>query len=299
MVATLPWSSRWPSLGLPAALLPSLLLGCATTAPLPPPAARLNEEGAAALARHDLVAAEARFAVALEYSPRFVEAWVNLGLVELQRGNLDLARRHFLRARSINGDLPAPHHALGLLADRRGLGREAEQHYGAALRVDPGFAPARANLGRRLFARGAYDEGRLQFLRLTEAAPQALEGWLGLVECLLRLHREGEADEVLARTKERFGEGDEVALLFARQALRVGEPEEAEARLGALVERLSPSKLDDERAAAVWAWLAVARAARGDVHGAREAATKALLRDGANGPARHVLAAEVGRPGAP
>ena len=66
-------------------------VGCATAPKLPPKANELNHQGAAALAAGDLMAAEARFNLALDYSPRFTEAWVNLGLLELRRGNLDLA----------------------------------------------------------------------------------------------------------------------------------------------------------------------------------------------------------------
>ena len=91
---------------------------CASVPPLPPKALELNRDGAAALAAGDLSTAEARLAVAIEFSPRFTEAWVNLGYVELRRGNLDRAHKDFSKARDLNPDLPAPHHALGLLADR-------------------------------------------------------------------------------------------------------------------------------------------------------------------------------------
>src|SRR5207248_11282033 len=83
--------------------------GCASVPPLPPRAAELNRDGAAALAAGDLATAEARLAVALEYSPRFTEAWVNLGYVELRRGNLEKARKDFVKARELNPDLQAPH----------------------------------------------------------------------------------------------------------------------------------------------------------------------------------------------
>ncbi len=162
-------------------------VGCASVPPLPPKAIELNRDGAAALAAGDLLTAEARLAVAIEFSPRFTEAWVNLGYVELRRGNLTLARKHFVKARDLNSDLPAPHHALGVLADRRDLGREAEANYKQALQVDPGFAPARVNLARRLFERGAFEEAREQFLRLTQVQANVPAGYIGLAECLLRL----------------------------------------------------------------------------------------------------------------
>ena len=44
----------------------------------------MNEAGVAALAGGDLEAADARFSLALEYNPKFVDALTNQGLVELQ-----------------------------------------------------------------------------------------------------------------------------------------------------------------------------------------------------------------------
>jgi tetratricopeptide (TPR) repeat protein len=248
----------------------AIALGCSSRPPLPPKALALNEEAAAALANGDLDAAAARLHVAIEYSPRFVEAWTNLGLLELRRGNLDLAHKHLAKARSLNADLPAPHHGLGLLADRRGLGDEAEKHYRHALRVDPGFGPARVNLARRFYERRAFDEAREQFLRLTQVAPEQLEGWTGLAECLFRLEREVEADEVIAQTRARFGDVPEVRLLVARQALRRGAWAEAERTLEPLTD-----DADRSREGTAWAWMAVARLARGDRAGALHAAAQA------------------------
>jgi tetratricopeptide (TPR) repeat protein len=253
-----------------AVLMAWALIACASAPPVPPRALELQRDGAAALAAGDLAVAEARLAVALEYSPRFTEAWVDLGYVELRRGNLDRARKDFVKARALNPDLPAPHHALGLLADQRGLGREAEVHYRAALVVDPGFAASRANLARRLFERGAFEGARDQFSKLSQVQPQVLEGHVGLAECFFRLDREAEADDVLRRARVRFGDAPELRLLVARQLLRREAAAEAEDVLAPLT-----AGSDRTRAAAAWAWIGVARRARGDELGARAAAHEA------------------------
>ena len=249
-------------------------LGCSGSAPLPPRAVRLNHDGAAALATGDLATAAARLALAIEYSPRFVEAHVNLGLVEMKRGNLDLAYAHFTRARDLNPDLPAPHHALGLLFDERDLGGQAEEHYRMAIKVDPGFPAARGNLGRRLYQRGAIDDAREQFLRLTELDAGDVAGWAGLVESLLRLGREGEADDALARARESLGDVPELTLLVARQMLRRGAYDEAEAILAPLT-----SDPEHARQGTAWGFIGVARAGRSDCAGALRAAREALLVD--------------------
>src|SRR5258706_7122296 len=126
----------------------ALWVACTRTAPLAPKAVDLNRAGSDVLAAGDLETAEARFALALEYHPRFVEALTNLGLVEMQRGNLARARLHFERARRINADLAQPHHALGVLAEREHRPDVASEHYRDALKVNPAFCPSPPNLRR-------------------------------------------------------------------------------------------------------------------------------------------------------
>jgi Flp pilus assembly protein TadD len=265
------------------------LAACGSTVPLPPKAIQLNALGARAIAEGRLSVAEARLSVALEYSPRFVEAWVNLGYVELGRGNFEQARRDFLKARDLNPDMPTPHHGLGVLADERGRGEEAERHYRAALQVDPGFAPARANLARRLFARGQYENAREQFERLIEVAPDTVEGWVGDAEALRQLGRGAQAESLVARAVDRFGLEPPLRLLVAREAVERGEWGEAEAMLAPLV-----GGADRGRACAAWSWIAIARVGNGDRAGAAEAARAALTLDASDAVARYAIA-QIGR----
>jgi Flp pilus assembly protein TadD len=267
-----------------AAALGFALGACTGEAPLPPKAVQLNAAGALALAQGDLSSAEARLSVALEYSPRFVEAWVNLGYVELRRGSFEQARRDFLRARALNHDIPAPHHALGVLSDLQGDAVTAEECYRAALAVDPGFGAARENLARNLFARGQYENAREQFQRLREVAPGAPEGWAGEAESLLQLDREVEAEAVIDHARATVGDAPSIVLVYARLRLAAGDWDDAEAALAPLV-----GGEDRTRQAAAWAWIAVARAGRGDPDGARQAACAALAIDRDEPVARHAL----------
>jgi Flp pilus assembly protein TadD len=282
-------NARWFLLG--AVLSAAMSAACSHAAPLPPKAIQLNHDGALALAAGDLTTAEARIALALEYNPRFTEAWVNLGYVELRRGNFTRAHKHFVHARDLNPDLPTPHHALGVLAERQGHDAEAERHYRAALRVDPGFAPARANLGRKLFEHGAFEEAREelasevrareQFLRLTEVAPETIEGWRGLCESLLRLDRVADAEDVLSRARERLGDAPVFHLLEARALLRHDAFAQAEAMLVPLTSGDEPALVAS----------AVARASRGDRSGAIDAAKRALALNPEDDVARFALKA--------
>ena len=258
---------RWGTAFATVAL--ALVTGCAGTLPLPKKALALNAAGAEALGRGDLSAAEARLSVALEYSPRFVEAWVNLGYVELRRGNFEQARRDFVKARSINKDIP-------------------ERCYRRALEVDPGFGPARANLARRLFARGQYENAREQFQRLREVAPGVVDGWAGEAESLRALGRDVEAERVVVVAREQVGDAPALLLLVARARLARGDWDEAEALLARVV-----GDRDRERGGTAWAWIAVARVGRGDMQGAREAAAAALAIDRDDSVAKYALSLSV------
>jgi len=246
------------------------LLGCAGTAPLPPQAVALNRAGAEALARGDLETADARLSLALEYSPRFVEALVNQGLLELQRGNFERARELLMRARRLNADVAQPHHALGILAERQARPDEASRHYYEALAVDPGFAPARANLARLLFDASMLDEALIQFKRLSEVAPDSPEAAQGLAETLLRLGRVDEAEAVTRNARARFPDSPELTVLAARSLLRQGN-------IARAVELLSPLGYGrDDVAANALGWLATAELLRGQPRQAIGAAKRAL-----------------------
>lgn len=258
--------------------------GCSTAVPLPPRALALNQSGARALESGDLEAADARLTVALEYSPHFVEALVNLGLVELQRGNFARARQLLERARRLNPDVAQPHHALGVLAERERRPDRASVHYREALAVDPGFLPARANLSRLLFNAGHLEAALLSFRRLMEIAPENPEGTTGVIESLIRLGRFGEAEALTSSAIERFSTSHEVRVLAARQRLRRGDVKRAIALL------LPLSRGSDDAAATALAWIATAELLRGRPRHAVGAADRALALDPEQPVARNAMA---------
>lgn len=260
------------------------LVGCAGVAPLPPKAVALNRAGAEALARGDLETADARLSLALEYSPRFVEALVNQGLVELQRGNFERARELFTRARRLNADVAQPHHALGILAERQARPDEASRHYYEALAVDPGFAASRANLARLLFDAHMFEEALVQFKRLNEVAPDSPEPAQGLAETLLRLGRVDEAEAVTRHARERFPDSAELTVLAARSLLRQGSVTRA-------IELLSPLGYgSDDIAANALGWLATAELLRAEPRLAVGAAKRALELDPTSAVATYAMA---------
>src|SRR5690606_37667599 len=190
-------------------LVALLHAGCSSRPPLPPEAIELNDEGIGYLASADLETADTRFRLALEYNPHFVEALVNLGLVELERGNFTRAGQLLQRARRINEHVAHPHHGLGVLDERVGDREGAAAHYRDALAVDPGFAPARLNLARLLFDANDLYHAKAEFAKLTQVAPGLAEAHAGLAETLIRLGRRREAEQVVQTQAPRFPESAE------------------------------------------------------------------------------------------
>jgi predicted Zn-dependent protease len=106
----------------------------------------------------------------------------------------------------------------------------------------------------------------------------------------LRLGRDGDADDVLHRARARFGDTPELRMLVARQLLHRSAFVAAEEALAPLTD--DP---DRPRAAAAWAWIAVARLSRGDEAGAAAASHESLLIDPHNAVAASVAEQLRGR----
>jgi hypothetical protein len=102
----------------------------------------------------------------------------------------------------------------------------------------------------------------------------------------MRLGRDAEAEAVIARGRGAVGDAPALLLLVARQEIRRGDTAAAETTL----EPLTRDVEDRPRAAAAWAWLAIARLERGDSGGALAAASSALRLDPDDAVARYAIA---------
>jgi Tfp pilus assembly protein PilF len=261
-----------------------LLLACSPRGAIHPNAVELNKNGAYALAHGDLETAQARLSLAVEYHPNFVEAWINLGLLELARGDVAMAEKRFKRAVAIDKDAAGAHVGLGVVAERRADFPLAEKEYRAALAIDPGLPEPRANLARLLADRGALDEARDHLRRLIEVQSDDPAGWIALCEVLWRMGRDAEASVLVDEAAAHLGDRPEMDLLLARRDLRAGDLDEAIARLAPL------AKLPGALGRAAGGWLGIARQHR--VRSRARAREIALLepRDPEDALAKHVIA---------
>ncbi len=262
-----------------------VLAGCGGQAALPPKAIVLNQAGAEALEQGDLAVAQARFSLALEFHPEFVEALANLGLVEMQRGNFVQAEVWLDKAVSINRHMAQPHHGLGLLEEHRNRRDRAVEHYREALRIDPGFVPARANLARLYFEAERIDDAREQYLRLVQVAPEDPHGWTGLADCLYRLGRDEQAMRVVQEAVALIGsEAPGLRIHFARILLQKGEMATARAQLGHVTGLSGPTGCE------AWAWMALSFLMEASLEKALRCAEQALSMDRNHPLATYVLA---------
>ncbi len=159
--------------------------------------------GLALLTKRDFVGAEESFLAAVRNSPRLAEAFVQLGGICLERGDLDGCLRYNEEAANCRAKFPVPWSNIGFVHIQRGEPAKAiaalkkaikwepnfiqahnslataffmegdykacEDSCNEALRREPGFAPAWNNLALALFEQG-------EFARAIEAADKAVAG---------------------------------------------------------------------------------------------------------------------------
>jgi len=142
----------------------------------------------------DLDQAEARAKLAIEFSPKYAEAWNCRGLVEYRRGHLDLAIDYIKRALAYKNDFAEALNNLGaILMNERREYPQAENLFRSALQVDPGYPNARINLGLVLLYQDKGNEARDQYLRCLELDPNTCDCRMGLGVLALKAKDFGEA----------------------------------------------------------------------------------------------------------
>jgi tetratricopeptide (TPR) repeat protein len=87
------------------------------------------------------------FTMTMRYSPRSLQAYVNLGLAWGRAGNEDKAKYYYEEALKLNDNSAEAHNNLANIYLRRGLYEEAIRHGRRAIAVEPRYAQAYYNLG--------------------------------------------------------------------------------------------------------------------------------------------------------
>jgi Flp pilus assembly protein TadD len=149
-----------------------------------------------------------------------------------QRERVQLGLSEYETAQLVNSDWPEPHLNLGIVHVERGELEQAEAWYRRALRVDPTSTGAYVNLADLYRARGRDDSGETQLREGLSKVPDRAELHHALGLLLVREKRVEEAIDLLGRAAELRSEESRYAYVYAialqssdeqREAVRVLE----------------------------------------------------------------------------
>ncbi len=108
------------------------------------------------------------------------QIYVELGLIYLDQGRLDLADLVLRKALEADAKLPAAHNALALLALERGQDQLAFERFDQATGLDPRYVDARFNKAAVLLDAGDFARARDELSRVVELRPDDLDARVAL-----------------------------------------------------------------------------------------------------------------------
>jgi len=108
------------------------------------------------------------------------QIYVELGLIYLDQGRLDLAELVLRKALEADAKLPAAHNAFALLALERGQDQVAFERFDQATALDPGYVDARFNKAAVLLDAGDFARARADLSRVVELRPDDVDARVAL-----------------------------------------------------------------------------------------------------------------------
>jgi tetratricopeptide (TPR) repeat protein len=161
---------------------------------------------AASLVRRDGVHAKQAIAAleqALALNPKHYWAYVQRGVLRMQRGDNALAAADFGSAVGLWPEYALGYFNLGCALLRAGQPDDAVAQFTLALDREPSFVLARLNRGLTLLERGRYEPALVDFEKAHQDGCEQAAAWAGRGVALEKLKRHEEADAVFATALER------------------------------------------------------------------------------------------------
>ena len=136
--------------------------------------------GLALLTKRDFVAAEEALLNAVRNSPHLAEAYVQLGGICLERGDLDGCLRYNEEAANCRAKFPVPWSNIAFVHLQRGEPDKAITALNKALKWDPNFVQAQNALATAYFMKGDIKACETQCLSIIKKEPAFAPAWNNL-----------------------------------------------------------------------------------------------------------------------
>ena len=153
--------------------------------------------GLALLSKRDFVAAEEAFLAALRNSPHLAEAYVQLGGICLERGDLEGCLRYNEEAAGARAKFAIPQSNIAFVHLQRGEPDKAIEALKKALKWDPDFIQAKNALATGYFMKRELETAERLCREIIAQEPAFAPAWNNLA---LVLFEEGRVDEAQEAT---------------------------------------------------------------------------------------------------
>lgn len=158
--------------------------------------------GVAFLAKRDFMAAEEAFLEAVRNSPHLAEAYVQLGGICFERGDLDGCLRYNEEAAQCRAKFPVPLSNIAFVHLQRGQPDKAIAALRKALTWDPNFVQAQNGLANALFMKGDYAACEQACRDALKLEPNFAPAWNNLALVLFEMERFDEAHEAVTKARQ-------------------------------------------------------------------------------------------------
>ncbi len=158
--------------------------------------------GVAMLHLGDFTEAEECFLNAVRQSPHLAEAYVQLGGICQQRGDLDGCLHYNKEAAECRAKFPEPWGNIGFVHLQRGEADEAITALQKALTWNPKFVQARTNLANALYMKGEYEKSAEMSRMVIKQEPSFAPAWNSLSLAVLELGDPAKAKEYAEKASE-------------------------------------------------------------------------------------------------